>query len=269
MMNRRFKKLSYPYILWMLLFILLPLIIVIRYAVTKEVGGDEIWTLEYFSRFFSSRYFIVLLQSIRLAFICTVICLLIGYPVAYFIAGFPERKRNLLMLLIILPMWMNFLLRTFAWIAILSRNGVLNQLFALFGMEPVKMLYTRGAILLGMVYNFLPFMILPIHTVLIKMDRSLVEAAQDLGASRFQSFLKVELPMSLPGVISGIMMVFVPAISTFEISALLGGNKYNLIGNIVEYQFKTAGDWHYGSAIAVVMMVFIAVALYITNRNEE
>ncbi|MDO5755555.1 MAG: ABC transporter permease [Tissierellia bacterium] len=268
-MEKRFKWLSMPYILWMLLFILFPIIIVIRYSVTREVMGDDILTLEYYRRFFQSRYFVVLLQSIQLAFVCTVICLVIGYPMAYFIAEFPEKRRNTMMLLIILPMWMNFLLRTFAWISILSRHGLINQILLFLGLDPVKMLYTRGAILLGMVYNFLPFMILPIHTVLIKIENSFVEAAQDLGANRWQSFWKIEFPLSISGVITGIMMVFIPAISTFEISALLGGNKYNLIGNIVEYQFKTAGNWHYGSAIAVVLMTLIVLALYITNKYEE
>lgn len=268
-MNKKFRFLSYPYLLWMVLFIVLPILIVMRFALTKEVGEQTVVSGEYIVRFFKSRYFPVLLQSIVLAFYCTVICLVIAYPVAYFIAQLPEKKRNTMILLVILPMWMNFLLRTFAWISILSKTGVINSFLSVFGIAPQKMLYTRGAILIGMVYNFLPFMILPIYTVLVKIDHRIIEASHDLGANNRQTFLRVIFPMSLPGVITGIMMVFIPAISTFEISALLGGNKYNLIGNIVEYQFKTSGNWHYGSAIAIVLMIMIFIALSITNHYEE
>lgn len=173
------------------------------------------------------------------------------------------------MLMIVIPMWMNFLLRTYAWIILTGKNGIINSVLIHFGFSPIKMLYTEGAILMGMVYNFLPFMILPIFSILDKSDYSLVEASYDLGASKLQTFLRVVFPMSLPGVITGITMVFIPAISTFEISALLGGNKYNLIGNIIEHQFRIAGNWHYGSAISVVLIIMILISLAFTNEKGE
>ena len=268
----KFKKLSYPYILFMLIFIVAPIALVIYYSITtvalKELAGPEI-TFEYFIKFFKSKYMIVLWDSIKLAFKATIICLLVGYPMAYWIAKTDVKFRNFMILLVMLPMWMNFLLRSYAWVNILSKNGILNSVLVNFGMEPVKLIYTETAVLIGMIYNFLPFMILPIYTVIEKIDNSLIEAASDLGANDFQTFWKVIFPMSIPGVITGITMVFIPAISTFEISALLGGNKFNLIGNVIEHQFRIVGDWHYGSAMSIVVMILILISTMITNKYSE
>ena len=172
-------------------------------------------------------------------------------------------------MLVILPMWMNFLLRTYAWMNILATNGVINNFLSLFGIQPLEMIYTKGAIIVGMVYNFLPFMILPIYTVIEKIDYSLIEAANDLGATEIQTFWKVVFPMSLSGIITGITMVFIPAISTFEISALLGGNKINLIGNVIENQFRVVGDWNYGSAISMILMFIILITMMATNGFSD
>lgn len=260
----KFRKLSYPYLVWMGIFILVPLFMILYYSLSiKGVNG---LTIANFKEFFGSINLVVLLHSIKIAFVTTLICLLIGYPTAYLISKVPLKRRSIMLILIILPMWMNFLLRTYAWMNILAKNGILNNFFRFLGLSPKTMLYTQGAIIVGMVYNFLPFMILPIYTVLEKMDHSLVEAAKDLGANNLQTFIKIIFPMSLTGVITGITMVFIPAISTFEISALLGGNKINLIGNVIENQFRVIGDWNYGSAISMVLMIIIFITMLITNK---
>lgn len=268
----KFKKLSYPYILFILIFIVAPIGLVIYYSITtgalKELAGPEI-TFKYFSKFFNSKYIIVLWDSIKLAFKATIICLVVGYPMAYWIAKTDVKFRNFMILLVMLPMWMNFLLRSYAWVNILSKNGILNNILISLGFSPIKLIYTETAVLIGMVYNFLPFMILPIYTVIEKIDKSLVEAASDLGANDFQTFWKVIFPISIPGAITGITMVFIPAISTFEISALLGGNKFNLIGNVIEHQFRIVGDWHYGSAMSIVVMVLILISTMITNKYSD
>ena len=188
---------------------------------------------------------------------------------AYFIAQMRYRYRSTAMMLIIIPMWMNFLLRTYAWITLLSRNGILNQFFRSMGWGAVDVLYTEVAVILGMVYNFLPFMVLPIYTVLEKMDQGLIEASADLGANRYQTFWRVIFPLSMPGVVSGISMVFIPAISTFEITTLLGGNKTNLIGNMIEQQFTTTGNWNYGSAMAMVLMIFLVISILFEREENE
>lgn len=260
----KFRKLSYPYLVWMGIFILVPLFMILYYSLS--IKGVDGLTIANFKEFFGSINLVVLLHSIKIAFITTIICLLIGYPTAYLISKAPLKRRSIMLILIVLPMWMNFLLRTYAWMNILAKNGILNNFFRFLGLSPKTMLYTQGAIVVGMVYNFLPFMILPIYTVLEKMDNSLVEAAKDLGANNFQTFVKVIFPMSLTGVITGVTMVFIPAISTFEISALLGGNKVNLIGNVIENQFRVIGDWNYGSAISMVLMVIIFVTMLVTNK---
>lgn len=260
----KFRKLSYPYLVWMGIFILVPLFMILYYSLSiKGVNG---LTIANFKEFFGSINLVVLLHSIKIAFVTTLICLLIGYPTAYLISKAPLKRRSIMLILIILPMWMNFLLRTYAWMNILAKNGILNNFFRFLRLSPKTMLYTQGAIIVGMVYNFLPFMILPIYTVLEKMDHSLVEAAKDLGANNLQTFIKIIFPMSLTGVITGITMVFIPAISTFEISALLGGNKINLIGNVIENQFRVIGDWNYGSAISMVLMIIIFITMLITNK---
>lgn len=262
---KTFKKASVPYLIWALLFIIVPLLMVFYFSLTNEQG---IVTLENFTRFFTGSAIGTLFQSMKIALITTIICFLLGYPLAYIISQMKTSYRATAMMLVIVPMWMNFLLRTYAWVTILSKNGILNSFLKGFGFAPMDLLYTEGAVILGMVYNFIPFMVLPIYTILEKMDNSLLESAADLGCNKAQAFAKVTFPLSLPGVASGVAMVFIPAISTFEITALLGGNKTNLIGNVIEQQFTVTGNWNYGSAMAVVLMVFLVVSLIFTKDED-
>ncbi|MDY3052218.1 MAG: ABC transporter permease [Ndongobacter sp.] len=262
---KNYKRASGPYLVWSALFIVVPVVMVLFYAFTSADGQ---WSLSNFQRFLTGSTMGTLWRSIRVALWTTLLCLLIGYPLAYLISQMRTSYRATALTLVVVPMWMNFLLRTYAWVTILSKKGILNTVLGLFGVEPLDLLYTDGAVMLGMVYNFLPFMVLPIYTVLEKMDRGLIEAAADLGANRARIFRKVIFPLSIPGVASGISMVFIPAISTFEITALLGGNKMNLIGNVVEQQFTVTGDWNYGSSMAVVLMVFLVLSL-LFSRDEE
>ena len=266
----KLKWISYPYVFWMILFILVPLILVIVFSFTTgDVPGNLSLTLENFQRFLQPLYLKVLGKSVNLALKSTLACFILGYPIAMIISRESTKKRNAMILLFILPMWMNFLLRTYAWMTLLGKNGVINFLITKMGFKPLNLLYNDSAVLMGMIYNFLPFMVLPIYSVLIKIDKSLIEAAEDLGASKFEVFLKVIFPLSLPGVISGITMVFMPALSTFVISRLLGGGQYYLIGNLVEQQFLLAGDWHFGSAISLIMMIFIVIAMIITTKFDK
>ena len=257
-----------PYIVWSTLFIVIPLIIIVFFSFTQETASGYSFTLENFKRVLNSQYVSVFRRSLVLAFQSTVLCLILGYPVAYFISKMKSNKRNILIMLFIVPMWMNFLLRTYAWLPILGKNGVINNFLSAIGLNTINILYTDAAVLLGMVYNFLPFMILPIYTVLIKMDNSLIDAAADLGANKRQIFTKVIFPLSMPGVITGITMVFMPAVSTFVISRLLGGGQYMLLGNLIETQFTTMGDWNFGSALAIFMMIIILISMAIMNKFE-
>ncbi len=262
---KTYKKTSSIYFVWLAIFVIVPLLMIIYYAFQD---GDGQLSLAQFQRFFSSSSLITLFKSVRIAGIATILCLLLAYPVAYIMSRMKTRFQPTAMMLVVIPMWMNFLLRTYSWITILSRNGILNQFLESIGLSKMDMLYTEGAVILGMVYNFLPFMILPIYTALEKMDQSLIEAAADLGANKVQTFTKVIFPLSLPGVASGISMVFIPALSTFEITMLLGGNKTNLIGNIIEQQFTVTGNWSYGSAMAVILMVFLVISLIISKDED-
>ncbi|MFA9423020.1 MAG: ABC transporter permease [Sedimentibacter sp.] len=255
----------------MIIFIVFPSILVLLYSVTtKESNGLTTinFTLKNFVDFFDPIYLNILWDSIFLAAISTVICLLLGYPAAYIISNANMSRRNILLFLCILPMWMNMLLRTYAWMTILGNNGILNNLFDFLGLPQLNMLYTRGATVMGMVYNFLPFMILPIYTALSKMNVGILEAADDLGANRYAKFRKIILPLSMPGVISGIIMVFMPAVSTFIIPQLLGGNKSMMIGNLIEKLFILNGDWNFGSAISIIMMIIILISMSIMNKFE-
>ena len=280
MKNKR-ALFAVPYVGWMTLFVVVPIIMVVIYAFATAEGGV---TLENFSSM--GTYASVFTRSFWLALLATLICLLIGYPAAYFISREGPRFQRLAMMLIMLPMWMNFLLRTYSWMSVLENNGLLNQLFrniglislyngiaGLFGRAPVdhfQMIGTPGAVVLGMVYNYLPFMILPIYSVIEKMDRSLLEAAQDLGAGSARVFRKVILPLSLPGVLSGVTMVFVPSVSTFAISRLLGGGTQMMLGDLIEQQFLGgAYNPHLGAAISLVMMVIVVVCMVVMNRFGE
>ncbi|NBI06802.1 ABC transporter permease [Senegalia massiliensis] len=263
---------AYPYIFWSVIFIVLPLILVFLYGITIEDYSSPLglkFSLENFYRFLEPVYLNVLWRSILLAVISTIMCLIIGYPFSFILSKLSIKKRNTYILLVIIPMWMNFLLRTYAWMSILGKKGIINNLLRSIGLPALDLLYNDGAVILGMVYNFLPFMILPIYTVLIKMDKNILEAAEDLGANKFKVFLKVIFPLSLPGVISGITMVFMPAVSTFVISKLLGGGQYWLIGNLVEEQFLRINDWHFGSTIALVLMIIILFAMAILSKYED
>ncbi|WP_209511951.1 ABC transporter permease [Sedimentibacter acidaminivorans] len=255
----------------MTIFIILPSFLVLLYSITsKESNGITTinFTLENYKLFFDPMYINILFDSMTLAAISTLICLILGYPAAYIISTSNISKRNTLLFLCILPMWMNMLLRTYAWMTILGNNGLINNFLEMIGFQKVNLLYTRGATVMGMVYNFIPFMILPIYTALSKMDIGLIEAADDLGADKKTIFRKIILPLSMPGVISGIIMVFMPAVSTFIIPQLLGGNKNMMIGNLIEKLFILNGDWNFGSAISIIMMIIILISMSIMNKFD-
>lgn len=268
----KLKRAAYPYIIWMIIFIAIPLLLVLYFGLTVGDSQDFstfTFSLENFRRFLDPIYLKVLGRSVNLAFISTIICLILGYPMAYIISKKRASRRNVMVLMFVIPMWMNFLLRTYAWLTLLGRNGIINIFIMKLGFQPLDLLYNDKAVLLGMVYNFLPFMVLPIYSVLVKMNTNLIEAAEDLGANKTQVFTKVVFPLSLSGVITGITMVFIPALSTFVISSLLGGNKYNLIGNLIEQQFRWTGDWHFGSTMSIILMLFIVVSSVLTSRFDK
>ncbi|MBF4695690.1 ABC transporter permease [Fusibacter ferrireducens] len=258
---------SSSYLVWSLLFIIIPIVMVGFLSFTPVEGsGHTGFSLENYKRFMEPIYLKVLLRSVEIAFKATFICFLVGYPMAMILAKMDNRIRNLAVMLFVVPMWMNFLLRTYAWMTILGKNGILNKFLSLFHVEPLTFLYSEGAVLLGMVYNFLPFMVLPIYTVLTKMDNNLIEAAEDLGGNKITVFRKIIFPLSLPGVVSGFSMVFMPAVSTFVITNLLSGGQYMLIGNLIEQQFLVVNDWHFGSAISMFLMVLILLTMSVMNR---
>lgn len=260
---------SSPYLVWSLIFVIFPLLIVLFFSFTQKTGDSYSFTFANFEKVFDITYMKVFGLSLYLAAISTILCLLIGYPLAYLVSKLGEKRRNLVITLMILPMWMNFLLRTYSWMAILGNNGIINTILTKIGLPRLNLLYNNGAVLLGMVYNFLPFMILPIYTVLIKMDKDLINAASDLGATRWQTFRKVILPLSIPGVASGITMVFMPAVTTFVISRLLGGGQYMLVGNLIEQQFTTMDDWHFGSALSIFMIIIILISMSIMGKYDK
>ena len=277
MKTNRLSRFAIPYVIWMALFVVAPIIMVVIYAFSASVGG---FTLDNFAKM--GTYTVVFTRSFKLALIATAICVLIGYPVSYKMSKEGPRFQRLAMVLIMLPMWINFLLRTYSWMAILENNGLLNQLFRKIGLIALynnifgtdisffRMINTQGAVVLGMVYNYLPFMILPIYSVIVKLDHSLIEAARDLGANSVQVFRRVILPLSLPGVLSGITMVFVPSVSTFAISKMLGGGTEMLLGDLIEQQYMGgAYNPYLGAAISLVMMVIVVICMVVMNRFGE
>ena len=269
---KKFSQLAFPYIVWAVLMLVFPMVLIALYSVTDQ--GNSIlsftFTLEHYAKFFTDPDFLLILwRSIVIAVKTTVICLLLGYPIAYYIARSEQKKQNALILVITIPMWINMLVRTYAWIGLLSDGGLIQRILHMVGLGKGSLLYTEGAVLLGMVYNFIPFMILQINTSLSKMDKSLLEASSDLGANRFQTFWKVTFPLSIPGVISGIALVFLPAVSSFFIPKLLGGGQYFLIGNVIENQFITVGEWNFGSAISVIMAIVMMVIMYLVRYVEK
>ncbi len=253
---------SLPYLIWSLIFIIVPMGLVVVFAFTTESGQ---FTLDYVSQV--GEYTNVLVRSVWLAAIATVICLLIGYPLAFIMSRMPGFQQRTMLMLIMLPMWMNFLLRTYAWMTILEKNGLLNKLLGLVGLGPFDMINTQGAVVLGMVYNYLPFMILPLYSIMTKIDNRTIEAAQDLGANTKNVFTRIVIPMSMPGISTGITMVFVPSVSTFIISRMLGGGGNLLIGDLIDLQFLgNAYNPHLGSAISLVLMVLILLCMSVLNQ---
>ena len=274
--NKR-SLLAVPYVVWMALFVVAPIIMVVVYAFSTASGG---FTLDNFTRM--GTYTVIFTRSFKLAIIATLVCLLIGYPLSYIMAREGPRFQRVGMMLIMLPMWVNFLLRTYSWMSILEKNGLINQFFSAIGLfdlinsifgtniQYFHMIGTQGAVVLGMVYNYLPFMILPIYSVIVKLDNSLLEAARDLGANSTAVFRKVIFPLSLPGILSGVTMVFVPSVSTFAISRLLGGGTQMLLGDLIEQQFLGgAYNPHLGSAIALVMMLIVIACMWVMNHFGE
>jgi len=259
------KLLSAPYIVWMVLFTLIPLCIVFYYALTDSITGG--FTLANLASM--GTYLPIFLRSIWLSLFASLICLIIGYPVAYFIAQCRPLTQRFLEMLIMLPMCMSFLLRTLAWVAMLEDTGIINNFIRSIGLTPLPLIRSNGAVILGMVYNYLPYMILPLYTVIMKIDNRLVEAALDLGCTPKQVFAKVVLPLSGPGILSGLTMVFVPAVSTFYISQKLGSTGTTLIGDVIESQFKTAYNPNLGAAMSLVLMILIFVCVAIMNRFGE
>ncbi len=281
MKNRRLASLSaYPYVVWMAIFVVIPLVLVVFYAFTNDAGQ---FTTANFNEMGS--YTMVFVRSLVLSAAATAVCLILGYPVAYVLAKESAGVQRIALMLLMLPMWINFLLRTYAWMSILENTGLLNTLFSDIGLialvnkigsalsssyvpiDHFQMINTQGAVILGMVYNYLPFMIMPIHSVIVKIDRATIEAAQDLGADDVTVFRKVIFPLSLPGVLSGITMVFVPSVSTFILSKLLGGGTTMLLGDLIELQFMGgAYNPHLGSAISLIMMIIVMVCMALMNR---
>lgn len=268
---KRFSQLAWPYIVWAALMLVLPMALIAAYSF-MEPGNSIIsfsFTLEHYAKFFTDQDFLLILwRSLVIAVKTTIICFFLGYPAAYFIARSKEKTQNILILCVTIPMWINMLVRTYAWIGLLSEGGLIQQILSIFGLGDQELLYTEGAVLLGMVYNFLPFMILQIQTSLSKMDHSLVEASADLGANPVQTFRRVTFPLSLPGVINGITLVFLPAVSSFFIPKLLGGGQYFLIGNMIENQFITVGEWNFGSAISMIMAVIMMLLMMAVRKIE-
>ena len=260
------RLLAGPYLFWSVSFVIIPLLVIVYYAFTSDDGG---LTLANLSQITTPENLKALGVSLLLSFISTLVCLILAYPLAMILSQKQVNQTSFIVLIFILPMWMNFLLRTMAWQTLLEKNGVINSILGFLHLPALEIINTPYAIILGMVYNFLPFMVLPIYNVLIKIDSNVINAARDLGANPIQTFLKVTFPLSIPGVISGITMVFVPALTTFVISDLLGGGKILLIGNVTEQSFKQNSNWHVGSGLSLVLMVFIIASMALVAKYDK
>ncbi|WP_418441849.1 ABC transporter permease [Candidatus Allofournierella excrementavium] len=257
------KSLAFPYLIWMTVFIAVPLLIVVYFAFTTKSGA---FTLENITAL--GDYTTVFARSLLLAAIATVICLVLAFPVGYWLSRLPVSSQRMMQMLVILPMWMNFLLRTYAWMSLLENNGLINRFLGLFGIGPFEMINTQGAVVLGMVYNYLPYMILPLYTAMVKIDNSIIEAAQDLGADIFRVLGRVLIPLAMPGIATGITMVFVPSVSTFIISRMLGGGDTMLVGDLIELQFLgNSYNYNLGSAMSLVLMVIVLLCMSLTNTS--
>lgn len=257
------KSLALPYVIWSAIFIIVPLFLIVYFSFF--VDGQ--FTTANYTKFAEDYYIKAMWRSIWMAFVSTLVCLLLAYPLAMILSSKEMSEKSIILILVILPMWMNSLLRTYAWSYLLENNGVVNSFLENFGIGPIKFLYGNGGVIFGMVYNFFPFMVLPIYNVLAKMDHSLIEASYDLGADKYTTFRKVILPLSMPGVITGIIMVFMPALTTFLITRLLGGGKVMLIGNIIEEQFTRTGDIGFGSAVSMILMIIVLITLGIMSHK--
>lgn len=255
------KLIASPYMLWAAIFIIVPLIFVVYYSLTDASGA---FSLEYIKDI--GRYRDIMLNSIWLGFIATIISLVISYPLAYIMARSTANVQRTMMMLVMLPMWMNLLIRTYSLMILLQDTGIINTALGFLRLPPLKMINTDGAVVLGMVYNYIPYMILPLYSIMAKLDRGLVEAAEDLGANKLSVLSKIILPLSLPGIASGFTMVFVPSVSTFYISKKLGGNTVSLIGDIIEMQFKSSNNYNLGAALSLVLMVLIIICMAVMNR---
>lgn len=266
-MRRQYKLkskrslLAGPYLFWSVAFIIIPLIMVFYYGFIDETGA---FTLENIAAIASPEHSKALWISMRLSLVSTIICFVLAYPLAMILANMSVNQNQFIVLIFILPMWMNFLLRTLAWQTLLEKNGVINMILNFFSLPSLNIINTEAAIILGMVYNFLPFMVLPIYNSLARMDRDVINAAHDLGANWIQTFCRIIFPLSIPGVVSGVTMVFVPALTTFVISAILGGSKILLIGNVIEQEFTQASNWNLGSGLSIVLMIFIIISMIIS-----
>ena len=264
-MNNK-KSLSFPYLFWMAIFIIVPLLMIVYYGFTAKDGRFTLENLTLITNIINRKS---LWLSLRLSIISTLICLVLAYPLAMILNSMNKKSNSFIVMIFILPMWMNFLLRTIAWQNILEKTGVLNTILNFLHLPSLEIINTPSAIIFGMVYNFLPFMVLPIYNSLIKISADIVNAARDLGANSLQTFMKIILPLSFPGVISGITMVFVPSLTTFVISEILGGSKVVLIGNVIEQQFKTINNWHTGSGLSLVLMIFILLSMAVLAKYDK
>ena len=260
------RLLTGPYLFWAIAFIIIPIIMIFYYGLTDT---DNHFTLMNLAEITTQENLKALGLSLLLSFISTVICLVLAYPLAVILSGKTMNQSSFIVLIFILPMWMNFLLRTLAWQTLLEKNGVINAVLTFLHLPELNIINTPYAIVLGMVYNFLPFMVLPIYNVLIKIDKDVINAARDLGANAAQVFIKVILPLSVPGIISGITMVFVPALTTFVISDILGGSKILLIGNVIEQEFTQSYNWHVGSGLSLVLMIFIIFSMALVSKYDK
>ena len=265
--TRKFKRLlAGPYLFWSVSFIIIPLLMIFYYGLTDKDGA---FTLLNNAKITTPENLKALGLALLLSFVSTEICLLLAYPLAMILSNLGVNQSSFIVLIFILPMWMNFLLRTLAWQNLLEKNGVINVILDFLNLPALEIINTPYAIVLGMVYNFLPFMVLPIYNVLAKIDKDVIAAARDLGANNVQTFLRIILPLSVPGIISGITMVFVPALTTFVISDLLGGSKILLIGNVIEQEFKQGSNWHVGSGLSLVLMIFIIISMALIAKYDK
>lgn len=257
------KAVAAPHVMWAVLFIIAPLFFVVYYAFTDKDGN---FTFDNIAELAQASYLEIFLRSLCFAFLATVICLIIAYPIAYFMTKASPKKQKILIMLVMLPQWLNFLIRTYSWMALLEDTGIINNLITAVGLDPVHMINTSGAVILGMVYNYLPYMIIPLHSVMSKIDSRLLEAASDLGCSHFKVITRVVFPLSMAGIISGVTMVFVPSISTFYISQKLGGGNFDLIGDTIERQFQTAYNYNLGASMSFVLMIIIMISMAVMSK---